>query len=227
MNRPAEPIVTATGIYKSYHKETLEVPVLQDLSFSVNRGEFIMLKGPSGAGKSTLLNLIGALDKPSRGELRVNGMELNTMNEKKQADFRNAFVGFVFQFHHLLAEFTALENVLIPALINSDSEKNRDRAAGLLDKVGLAERATHKPSELSGGEQQRVAIARALMNEPKLVLADEPTGNLDSKTSQKVFDLLYDLNRNENYTFIIATHNEQFAQMADRILEIKDGRLLS
>ena len=221
-------LITAVNISKVYEKDSINIPVLKDLSFEINRGEFVVVKGPSGAGKSTLLNIIGALDIPSGGQMLIDGKDISKFNEKEQALFRNKFVGFVFQFHHLLVEFTAQENVLLPAMIsNNDYEKISEKASTILDQVGLADRKTHRPRELSGGEQQRIAIARALMNSPQLILADEPTGNLDTMTSGKIFDLLHQLNKDFKQTFIVATHSEILANSASRVIEIIDGKIVN
>lgn len=183
--------------------------------------------GKSGAGKSTLLHILGTLDSADTGTLLINGEDINKLNTKKLAAFRNKNVGFVFQFHHLLPEFTALENVCMPAFIQNVSEaKAQVRAKELLDYLGLSDRLTHKPSELSGGEQQRVAVARSLMNQPAIVFADEPSGNLDSSSSQELHQLLFNLRQDFNQTFIIVTHNEELAQMSDRRLEMQDGKLV-
>lgn len=222
------PLIIAAELSKVYHKDSVDIEVLKDISFTINEGEFVVVKGPSGAGKSTLLNILGALDVPSSGSLEVAGQNIMGMPEKAQAAFRNKFVGFVFQFHHLLVEFTALENLFIPSMIGGTPiEDLHDRATALLEQVGLGHRINHKPRELSGGEQQRVAIARALMNSPHLLLADEPTGNLDTKTSDKVFSLLKELNESNKQTLIVATHNEQLSEMATRIIELVDGVIVN
>lgn len=221
-------IIEARNLSKSYIKDTVKIPVLKEISFDVKEGDFIVIKGPSGAGKSTLLNILGVLDTPTSGELLIAGKNMRDLNEGAQARFRNSFVGFVFQFHHLLVEFTALENLYLPAMIKgTEIDIIKEKASDLLDKVGLGERKTHKPRELSGGEQQRVAIARSLMNTPKLILADEPTGNLDSKTSDRIFDLLHELNQVYGQTFIIATHSEKLALSANRVIEIFDGEIVN
>lgn len=213
-------ILDAAGIRKKYG--TLEV--LKGVSLQVNKGEIVSLVGPSGAGKSTLLHIAGTLDKPDSGSVKIDGKEISKMNEKELAVFRNKSIGFIFQFHHLLPEFTALENICIPAFIagksKSDSEK---KAKELLDLLHLSSRAHHKPSELSGGEQQRVAVARALMNNPAIVMADEPSGNLDTNNAQQLHKLFFELREKLNQTFIIVTHNEELANMADRKVQMKDG----
>ena len=184
----------------------------------------VTIVGPSGAGKSTLLHLIGTLDLPTEGRILYDGRDVTRLGSSDLAEFRNRSIGFVFQFHHLLPEFTALENVMMPGLIQG-GRRLEDRARELLDEVGLSERLTHRPGELSGGEQQRVALARALLMEPRLVLADEPTGNLDSQTSDAVQSLIFDLNRRHGITFLIVTHSRDFAAMMPRQVSMKDGRI--
>jgi ABC-type lipoprotein export system ATPase subunit len=223
-----EPFLTARGLAKSYTmgKRTLEV--LRGVNLDVARGEFLALRGASGAGKSTLLHLIGGLDSPNAGEILFNGQDLARFSEGELTHFRNRRVGFVFQAYHLLPELTALENVCLPARVArisaGDSEK---RAAELLTRVGLAERTEHKPFELSGGEQQRVAIARALINEPELLLADEPTGNLDSHTGGDIIELLKSLRAEKKMTLAIATHDETVAAHAERVVQLVDGQIQS
>src|SRR5690606_23439354 len=180
--------------------------------------------GKSGTGKSTLLHILGALDKPDSGEVLFDGNNVFQMKEKQVSDFRNKSIGFIFQFHHLLPEFTALENVMIAAMISGD--KKEDKAKELLNEVGIGERINHKPSEISGGEAQRVAIARALINSPRLVLADEPTGNLDTENAEAVMDILFKLRDKFNHTFVIVTHNEDFAKKCDRVIHVKDGMVI-
>lgn len=215
-------MIQASQIHKSFGS----LHVLKGVDLSVGRGEIVSIMGKSGAGKSTLLHILGTLDQADRGELKINNEDISRLNARRLAAFRNENIGFVFQFHHLLPEFTALENVCIPAFIAGKPETEaRRRAAELLDYLGLSERLTHKPTELSGGEQQRVAVARSLMNQPAVVFADEPSGNLDSTSSQELHQLLFDLRRDFQQTFIIVTHNKELAQMSDRILEMKDGRL--
>jgi len=192
---------------------------------AVVAGEIISIVGASGVGKSTLLHLMGALDRPTDGTVLYEGQDIFQLTDRELARFRNRELGFVFQFHHLLPEFSAIENVMMPALIAGRSkEEARQTAADILKNVGLTGRERHRPGELSGGEQQRVAVARALVNDPKVVLADEPTGNLDRKTSEEVHDLLWKLNERMNQTFIIATHNEGLAQRSDRVIRLADGR---
>jgi ABC-type lipoprotein export system ATPase subunit len=223
-----ESFLSARGLAKSYAmgKRTLEV--LRGVNLDVARGEFLALRGASGAGKSTLLHLIGGLDSPNAGEILFNGQDLARFSEGELTHFRNRRVGFVFQAYHLLPELTALENVCLPARVArisaGDSEK---RAAELLTRVGLAERTEHKPFELSGGEQQRVAIARALINEPELLLADEPTGNLDSHTGGDIIELLKSLRAEKKMTLAIATHDETVAAHAERVVQLVDGQIQS
>lgn len=199
--------------------------VLKGIDLNVREGEILAVVGASGAGKSTLLHILGALDRPTAGEVRFEGKNIFAMNEKELARFRNQNIGFVFQFHHLLPEFTALENVAMPAMIEGKRlEITQERAGVLLKEVGLGDRLDHKPSELSGGEQQRVAVARALMNQPKVILADEPTGNLDTANGQMLHDLLWNLSKSRRQALVIVTHNTLLASRADRVIRIVDGR---
>jgi lipoprotein-releasing system ATP-binding protein len=208
-------------------KKIGDTEILKGISLQIKASEVVSLVGPSGAGKSTLLSILGTLDKPTSGKVFIDNQEIAKMNEKKLAAFRNANIGFVFQFHHLLPEFTALENVFIPALIKGEKLKEAEnRAKKLLDRVGLSHRYHHKPSELSGGEQQRVAIARALINHPKVVFADEPTGNLDSHNAEALHHLFFELRQEFQQTFVIVTHNEHLAQLADRTIHIVDGKIV-
>lgn len=217
-------MIEARGIKKSYK----ELAVLKGVDLTIHQGEFISIIGKSGAGKTTLLHILGTLDRADSGSLKINNVETSKLSENKLADFRNQNIGFVFQFHHLLPEFTALENVIMPALIQKKNEKEaQKRASELLDYLGLSDRLTHKPTQLSGGEQQRVAVARALMNQPSVVFADEPSGNLDSKSSQELHQLLFKLRDDFKQTFIIVTHNAELARMSDRQLEMKDGVLVN
>jgi lipoprotein-releasing system ATP-binding protein len=213
----------AKGITKSY--ESLQV--LKGIDFEIEKGTIVSIIGKSGAGKSTLLHLLGTLDTPDAGTIKIDNQVVTNLNAKELAKFRNQKIGFVFQFHHLLPEFTALENVMIPALIqklnSSDASKN---AAKLLDYLGLKDRMTHKPNELSGGEQQRVAIARALINDPAIILADEPTGNLDTQTSLDLHNLFIRLKDEMNQTFVIVTHNQELAKLSDRVVEMRDGLII-
>ncbi len=213
-------MIRAENIHKAYG--TLEV--LKGISLEIQKGEIVSVVGASGAGKSTLLHILGTLDKADRGSVSINDQEIASMQEKKLSAFRNREIGFVFQFHHLLPEFTALENVCIPAYIAGDSKKTAfEKARQLLEFLGLADRMEHKPSALSGGEQQRVAVARALVNKPAVILADEPSGNLDSGSSIELHELFFNLRDEFKQTFVIVTHNRELAEMADRQLRIKDG----
>ena len=213
-------MIRAENIHKAYG--TLEV--LKGISLEIQKGEIVSIVGASGAGKSTLLHILGTLDKADRGSVSINDQEIASMQEKKLSAFRNREIGFVFQFHHLLPEFTALENVCIPAYIAGDSKKTAfNKARQLLEFLGLADRMEHKPSALSGGEQQRVAVARALVNKPAVILADEPSGNLDSGSSIELHELFFSLRDEFKQTFVIVTHNRELAEMADRQLRIKDG----
>lgn len=217
-------LLSASGLKKSYAigKRTLEV--LRGVDVEISRGDFLALRGASGAGKSTLLHLIGGLDTPNAGEICFAGENLSRFSERKLTDFRNRRVGFVFQAYHLLPELTALENVYLPARVARFSPGSVEKRAGeLLARVGLTERMDHKPSELSGGEQQRVAIARALINEPVLLLADEPTGNLDSHTGGEIMELLKSLRTERQTTLVIATHDARVAALAPRVIELVDG----
>ncbi|MES2622116.1 MAG: ABC transporter ATP-binding protein [Bacteroidota bacterium] len=213
-------MLEAANIRKKY--DTLEV--LKGVSLQVKQGEIVSLVGPSGAGKSTLLHIVGTLDKPDGGKVTIQGKEIFRENEKELAAFRNKSLGFIFQFHHLLPEFTALENICIPAYIAGKGKKETEtKALELLAMLNLSHRTSHKPSELSGGEQQRVAVARALINNPALILADEPSGNLDTNNARDLHKLFFDLRDQLNQTFIIVTHNEELANMADRTIHMKDG----
>lgn len=220
----SEIVLSATGLKKTYALGRRELEVLRGVDATVMRGEFVALRGASGTGKSTLLHLIGGLDTPNAGEIIFRGEKLSGYSESRLTDFRNRRVGFVFQAYHLLPELTALENVALTARIaRTPSSVAAERALALLGRVGLASRADHKPTELSGGEQQRVAIARALVNEPELLLADEPTGNLDSKTGLEIIELLKALRVEKNMTLVIATHDEKVAAHADRVVQLVDG----
>jgi len=224
---PAEPIVSVRGLEKVYRAGSSEVHVLRGIDLDIMKGEMLSVVGASGVGKSTLLHIIGGLDRPSAGTVLYEGRDVFRMDEAEIASFRNRNIGFVFQFHHLLPEFSARENVLLPAMINgSDTKAAGMRADRLLEDVGLGARGTHRPGELSGGEQQRVAIARALMVEPSVILADEPTGNLDTHTAESVHELLADLNKKMGLTFIIVTHNEKLAMRTDRTIRMVDGMVV-
>lgn len=213
-------MIEAKGIEKSFGN----LKVLKGIDFNAEKSEVVSIMGASGAGKSTLLQILGTLSTPDKGTLLIDGTDITTLSRKEISTFRNRKIGFVFQFHHLLPEFTSLENVMIPALINGASESDaKKRAAELLDTLGLAERATHKPSELSGGEQQRVAIARALMNKPAVLFADEPSGNLDSVTKAELHQLFFRLRDELGQTIVIVTHDPDLAKMCDRSLFMRDG----
>ena len=217
--------IRTVDLQKSYHSGPIELPVLTGINITIDAGEIISIVGTSGVGKSTLLNLMGALDRPTDGTVLYEGQDIFEFSNKELTRFRNQEIGFVFQFHHLLPEFSAIENVMMPVLIaGRQKEDARKAAAELLKNVGLEGREHHRPGELSGGEQQRVAVARALVNRPKVVLADEPTGNLDRKTSEEMHDLLWELNERTNQTLIIATHNEDLARRSDRVIRLADGR---
>ena len=213
-------MIEVRDIYKSYGS----LKVLQGVSLAIKKGEIVSIVGASGAGKTTLLHIMGTLDRFDSGEVIIDSRQVSGMNDKQLSAFRNQRIGFVFQFHHLLPEFTALENVCIPAFIaGTASSKARARAESLLDMLGLADRLTHKPTELSGGEQQRVAVARALVNDPAVVLADEPSGNLDSRSAEELHKLFFRLRDTLGQTFVIVTHNTSLAHMADRKLSMVDG----
>lgn len=214
-------------IAKDIHKSYDDLGVLKGIDLVIEKGEIVSIVGASGAGKTTLLHIIGTLDRFDRGRIEIDGRDISKMGDKQLSDFRNRHIGFVFQFHHLLPEFTALENVCIPAFIAGMSKRTGEsKARELLDMLGLLPRMEHKPSELSGGEQQRVAVARALVNDPVVVLADEPSGNLDSAASTELHKLFFDLRARLTQSFVIVTHNESLADMADRKLTIHDGLIL-
>lgn len=216
-------MLTATNIIKNYGK----LPVLRGVDIQITKGEIISIVGSSGAGKSTLLHILGTLDKADQGSVSLEGQRIELLTGRKLSAFRNKNIGFVFQFHHLLPEFTALENVCIPGWIAGTKKKEIiEKATGLLTTLGLAGRLENKPQQLSGGEQQRVAVARALINNPSIIMADEPTGNLDSTNAKELHQLFIDLRNQFNQTFLIVTHNEEMAQMSDRILHMKDGLII-
>jgi len=221
-------ILKVNSICKSYRDTTSNLEVLKNINFSVAEGEFLAIQGPSGAGKSTLLHILGGLDNPTSGKVYFEGASIYGWDENELAGFRNRKVGFVFQFFHLLPELDALENVLLPGILKSwrERKKNSGPAAALLTRLGLAQRLKHRPPALSGGEQQRVAIARALINKPRLLLCDEPTGNLDSENGKNILRLLIDLNRNEKITIVLVTHDPEIAIGASRVIHLKDGALL-
>jgi len=219
-------MIEAQDLKKSFKLDQAEVHVLKGVSLEIKRGELVAIVGASGVGKTTLLHILGTLDRPTSGTVRFDGNDVFAMDDQTLAEFRNRKIGFVFQFHHLLPEFTALENVMLPALIRRQSEAEaRAAAEAVLKEVGLEHRLVHRIGELSGGEQQRVAVARALVLHPDLVLADEPTGNLDTHTGEEVFKLLRDLNRAKGITFVIVTHNEALSRQADRIIRMVDGKI--
>ena len=216
-------MIHLTNIEKSFGS----LEVLKGIDLEINKGEVVSIVGPSGAGKTTLLQIMGTLDRPDSGKVIVDGVDVSPLSQKKLSDFRNQHVGFVFQFHQLLPEFTALENIMIPAFIAGKSQKEaKRRALELLDFMGLTERAEHKPNELSGGEKQRVAVARALVNNPAVILADEPSGSLDTKNKGELHQLFFDLRDKFGQTFVIVTHDEQLASITDRTIHMKDGRIL-
>jgi lipoprotein-releasing system ATP-binding protein len=217
-------LVIVESVTKRFMHEGNELLVLRGVDLRIEQGEMVCVVGPSGAGKSTLLHLLGTLDLPTSGRILYDGNDVTRLGSARLADFRNRSIGFVFQFHHLLPEFTALENVMMPGLIRGEPrERIRKRAQTLLEEVGLGPRVTHRPGELSGGEQQRVALARALVMEPRLVLADEPTGNLDSKTSDAIHELFFELNRKRETTFLIVTHSRDLAARMPRVVTMRDG----
>lgn len=221
-----EPILQAENIHRTFTTADATLYVLKGLSLRVASGQMIAVTGASGVGKSTLLHILGGLDRPTEGTVRLSGIDLGSQTEKQLARFRNQRVGFVFQFHYLLQDFTALENVMIPLLVAGATRAEAStKAERIMDLVSLRDRQSHRPTELSGGEQQRVAVARALANSPELVLADEPSGNLDTETGRKLHDLLFHLNRDKGITFLIATHNRELAEGCDTELTIADGRL--
>jgi lipoprotein-releasing system ATP-binding protein len=216
-------MLVAEGIYKNYG----ELKILKGVDISVKEGEIVSIVGSSGAGKTTLLQILGTLDKPDQGKISINGTDLLSLSGNKMAAFRNSQIGFIFQFHQLLPEFNAYENVMLPALILGLSKKEAsEQAKNLLSKIGLESRFNHRPSELSGGEQQRIAVCRSLINKPAIIFADEPSGNLDSKNAGELHELFLQLREEFKQTFVIVTHNEKLAQMADRTLVMKDGNFI-
>ncbi len=220
-------LLVCHGLHKIYREAQMETEVLKGVGFSIDNGELVGIVGSSGSGKSTLLHLLGALDEPTAGEVFFKGHNLSVMSTNKQAKLRNQDIGFVYQFHHLLADFSALENVAMPLLIGGVSiNEAKRRAEELLTMVGLSHRIEHRPSELSGGERQRVAIARALVNKPSLVLADEPTGNLDHKTALDIYDLMRRLNKDFGTAFLVVTHDKELAAKLDRCMHMQDGELV-
>ncbi|MBR34620.1 MAG: lipoprotein-releasing system ATP-binding protein LolD [Nitrospinae bacterium] len=222
-----EVLISVQNLEKSFKTGKKTLKVLKNLNFGIMKGEMVAIMGPSGVGKSTLLHLMGTLDRPSTGKIFFNHTNLFEMNDRRLADFRNKNIGFVFQFHHLLPEFTARENVMMPLLIQGIKRKDAsERANTILGDLELGDRISHKTGELSGGEQQRVAIARALANDPEVILADEPTGNLDQKTGEKVHHLLKELKQAKNKTLVVVTHNNKLSDYMDRVLIMEDGKIL-
>jgi len=220
-------MIRVVDLHKSFQMSGMGVKVLKGISLDIARGEFVAVVGASGAGKSTLLHIMGTLDHPTSGTVLFEEQDLFTLNDREQSEFRNRKIGFVFQFHHLLPEFTALENTCLPAFIQNRSRNGvRQEAEALLTDVGLSHRLHHKPGELSGGEQQRVAVARALIQSPDIVLADEPTGNLDTHTGEALFALMRRINRSRGTTFVVVTHNEKLSAQADRIVRMEDGTIV-
>jgi len=220
-------LIEATQIHKSFKTEAGELNILKGINLKIAEGEMLGIIGASGAGKSTLLHILGALDKPSSGKVLFQGKDVFSLDDGMLAEFRNSSIGFVFQFHHLLPEFNSLENVMLPGLISKRSYiETENRAKQILEELGLSKRLKHRPGELSGGEQQRVAVARALLQDPKIVLADEPTGNLDTATGNALFELFIELNRKNRTTFVIVTHNKGLSDHCHRVLEMADGRFV-
>ncbi len=219
-------VIEADDVWKVYQRGKTDVEALRGVSFQVREGEIVAIMGPSGCGKTTLLNIIGGLDKPTKGNIRVNDIELSSLGESKLTKFRRENIGFVFQFYNLLPNLTALENVQLPLIAQGMSKKERlEKATEFLQAVGLSDRLYHKPGELSGGEQQRVAIARAIAVQPSIILADEPTGDLDSKTGEEIMELLRHINE-QGQTIIIVTHDDMIAQTTDRIIKLRDGAII-
>ncbi len=222
-------MLEAKDLHKTYRLAANELHVLRGINVAIEEGDVAAIVGPSGAGKSTLLHILGALDKPSSGKVTLEGEEIYSLSENQRARMRNTRMGFIFQFYHLLPEFTALENVILPAVVKANVGNDssvRTKALELLDRVGLANRSSHKPNELSGGEQQRVAIARALVNDPKVIFCDEPTGNLDSESGRQIIQLLLELNKKNKQTLVIVTHDDNIAKVARTVIRMRDGKLV-
>lgn len=227
MNAESKPVIELLDLVKHYYVGTIVVPAIRLISLRINKGEYVAIMGPSGSGKSTLMNIIGCLDTPTKGTYVLNGMQVNTLNDDKLAEIRNKEIGFVFQTFNLLPRFNVLENVMLPLVYAGYKKKERtQRALEVIRSVGLDERINHKPNELSGGQRQRVAIARALINNPSIILADEPTGNLDSKTSNEIMQLFDEIHQRGN-TIILVTHEEDIARHAQRIIRLRDGMIES
>ncbi len=223
-----EPVIKLEDVWKIYQLGKMELPILKGISLEIAPGAFVVILGPSGSGKSTMLNMVGCLDLPTRGKVFLDGQDISKMSEDELAQVRGKKIGFVFQQFNLLQNLSALENVMIPMIFQGKSEKERtERAEFLLTSLGLEDRMNHKPMELSGGEQQRIAIVRALSNDPEIVVADEPTGNLDSTTGKKIMDILIDLHKNEKKTIIVVTHDPTIANYSSQVVHIKDGQLVS
>lgn len=222
-------LIEIKNLSKTFTVKNQEITALEGINLQIDRGEILTIMGPSGAGKSTLLHLIGLMDKPTQGEISIEGRNVSELSEPEQAGIRNNFIGFIFQFHHLLPEFDALENISIPALMNPKAKKEtiHKKAMELLKEVNLENRASHFPSQLSGGEQQRVALARALINSPKLLLADEPTGSLDHASGSYVIDMLHKFVKENNITLILVTHNQTLSRISDRTIRLEEGKIVA
>jgi len=219
-------IIEARNIYKNFIKDSVEIKVLKNVNLKIKKGDKVAITGKSGSGKSTLLNLLGTLDYPTKGEILINDVNTTILPEDTLAELRNSKIGFVFQFHYLIKELTALENAILPALIgNKNIDIAKEKAIKLFEELDIIDRMNHKPNELSGGEQQRVAVARALINEPEILIADEPTGNLDTKNTEKLLNLIDEFHKKYNLTLILATHNNEVAKICNRIVRLEDGEV--